>query len=1486
MATIEQTAEMVALLEKQNKLYAAQGQMIKGQMAMMQQLQTMMGTMSFEKNTQELGDFQDVLSEAVDEIESYAGTTQSSMDKMSKSMTGAEKLANKFGVSLDKLKGKAKPLAVIAVTLDGMKEGFDFSINSVMGLTSVLTTAAGAVMNLGVSILTLPFKILQGLINMSDQGGGGDLRQALEDIRKEFGALKTGASAAIIGVSKAMKGQLAETGLSAYRIFGNLAERLRTVTQYAQNMGNAFDLVRDSFVQNAERVGAYIKGLGLSEEGQAAFAQTAIKSGKTLQEVGREVTTYAFQMGEAFGINGKSISRDVGDMMADVKNFGSLSVQTMANVSVFARRLGVDFKDLLGVVDQFDNFEDAANSAAQLSQAFGLQLDTLQLINAQDPAERIEMLRKSFFAAGRSVENMNRQEKALLATQTGLDQKTAEMVFSLESQNKSYADIQKTSDATKKKQLSQAEAMEKLADSIERLVKSGSSGSGGFFDRFIQGFSKGIRRSTEFREIMRHLQQSLRVVHNAGIQVGRAFVDAFPGVRDMLGAIGDFFEPARFRAKMSGVVSAFKDFFAGDMNMSQFYERLKSTFTDFFDPNSAIAQKFLGGVRAFFTKMKTIFLQGLELGMQGLRQGFDFIRELIANPEGAMKAASGSSNAMVAFFMNDIIMPLADVITGPAGVELWNAFKSMMLTIFSNVGSYLGEIYNKYQTEIITGLIVVFAGPAIVAGLVRGLVATLGLAVAKGVGGAMKSGVLAARRLASQASGAGDALAGATGGSGGGISAQQGASTARTISGLERVVTAVNNANITPGTVVKMGVIAMVLGVLATGLAVSLGALIIAIRVAGITLSEIGKAVAFMGGATLITAALGALVMGLAVVGAAVSGPGALAALAGAAAVAIAGVALVAGMGRLVTAVLAGPSIGEVERAAEFVGLGALIVGALGITVAALAAIGGISILGGPLAFLGGVVLYNGVSGIAMLIQKAVDELSGINFGSVSNVAKSIGGAALIIASLGLIGAELATIGAGAVSLGGMFAVVGGIALVGLIKAVPALAQSAVNGFSNITPQSVEATADKFKAVASIFGSIASLGVTIARIGLQTAAEGIVSIMSRGGSGALLPMALTNLKSTVERTVRVASTIEISAADSEKMKAISGVLGILDRFTKTLTRISQAIRPGMAEAIINTSAITDNTTAVTAALANMSGTITAFVGVVLGIVAGRSAEDMAKIEPVSNLITALGSVIQSITSAATAIPSSNASELQVGMVRMMAFMNVVTANMRTLFTGVIDGLMSVVQSKSFDPEKLKAAAESFTAVFGALSSLMTSISSSSNGGAGAKDPSAVLGPMMTGLSNLFSGGTFIAQMTSIITGMSGVGAALNPARMEAIAQFSNGIGAISSALTVVSQELTSINSIAVQHVEKGVTALVMSINDIGDSIAAIKGVDLNAELRTLVDRLGLEGRDTLRINHGNYNLTVNLRVTVDTEEFEKALLRPTTRIAVTGPATI
>lgn len=457
---------------------------------------------------------------------------------------------------------------------------------------------------------------------------------------------------------------------------------------------------------------------------------------------------------------------------------------------------------------------------------------------------------------------------------------------------------------------------------------------------------------------------------------------------------------------------------------------------------------------------------------------------------------------------------------------------------------------------------------------------------------------------------------------------------------------------------------------------------------------------------------------------------------------------------------------------------------------------------------------------------------------------------------------------------------VGGVALIGLIEAVPALVQKAVKGFGSINAATVKATAEKFSSVATIFSSIAGIGATIGRIGLQAAAD-VISRAFGAGSGSMLALALTSMKEAINQTILAAHDINVTEEDRQKMDAVSGVLEVLNNFSKTFTSVAEATRPNMAEGLFNINAMRNNTTAVSAALSTMSVVITTFVSTVLTMVSGKSAEDLAKIAPVAELITSLGGIITAVSSAASSIPETDADGFAVAMIRMMSFMNVITTNIRTLFSGVITGLMSVISSKSFDPEKFKAASDAITGIFGGIGAVMTSLTSPAGGTGGAigsKDPAAIIGPMITSLSTLFSGGTFAAQMTSIIDGMSGVGTAMSPARMEAIAQFSNGIGAISSALTTVSQELTSINSIAVQHVEKGVTALVMSINDIGDSIAAIKGVDLNAELRTLVDRLGLEGRDTLRINHGNYNLTVNLRVTVDTEEFEKALLRPTTTI--------
>jgi hypothetical protein len=84
------------------------------------------------------------------------------------------------------------------------------------------------------------------------------------------------------------------------------------------------------------------------------------------------------------------------------------------------------------------------------------------------------MLRKGFFATGRTIENMTAQERRLLAQQTGLGESEIALAFAQKNRALSYADIQKKGDAAKKSQLSQEQVLNKLAGAIERLVKSGS----------------------------------------------------------------------------------------------------------------------------------------------------------------------------------------------------------------------------------------------------------------------------------------------------------------------------------------------------------------------------------------------------------------------------------------------------------------------------------------------------------------------------------------------------------------------------------------------------------------------------------------------------------------------------------------------------------------------------------------------------------------------------------------------------------------------------------------------------------------------------------------------------------------------------------------------------------------------------------------------------------------------------------------------------
>ena len=209
-----------------------------------------------------------------------------------------------------------------------------------------------------------------------------------------------------------------------------------------------------------------------------------------------------------------------------------------------------------GVIGKFDNFEDAATSASKLAQSFGLNVDALQLMNEQDPSKRVDTIRKAFFAAGNSVENMTRQQRTLLAQTSGVSEEALNQVFSLKNQGIAYDSIFKSAEDAGKKQMTQAEVMEQLGDNINRVVRYIEKGKS-FFESFLRGFTYGLSMSKSFMKIMSNITSSMNAIWYAGEKIGLAMGNAEGPARTLFETIAGIFDPEKYKAFADKIVGIF-----------------------------------------------------------------------------------------------------------------------------------------------------------------------------------------------------------------------------------------------------------------------------------------------------------------------------------------------------------------------------------------------------------------------------------------------------------------------------------------------------------------------------------------------------------------------------------------------------------------------------------------------------------------------------------------------------------------------------------------------------------------------------------------------------------------------------------------------------------------------------------------------------------------------------------------------------------------
>lgn len=500
----------------------------------------------------------------------------------------------------------AKAMKQIVVSTEAAKKSTSGVGSVLTGIGSTMktlvTTGAGvakSAFSIGKAFLSIPMGIFKNLMaDAAAFAGDTSFMQALEDIRKEFGSFKEGTSKDILGAYTTLNTQLKQvSGLSVWQVFDKPADQLKYLHEMATKAGSQILQFGDELSKSAGIIATFDKGMGVGAENMKSMMARATVFGTTLTTQLGEVANYALQLGKDFGISSKTISKEVSTMIKDVRNFGSLTQKEMTVAAVYTKKLGLEMKELTGLVDKFDNFDKAAESAAQLSQAFGASVDAFKLMNEQDPAKRLDELRKSMAATGKSTENMTRQELHLLAQTSGLSDEAAKLAFSTKNQGLSYDQVNKQANKAELAQIKQADALSKLADNIERVVRTGGQMHGSFFKMFFAGMEQGVKWSNSYRTAMINVRQALMQTFMAGRQVGKELGDndAFGFARFMKG-FGTTFGPAnvnkilhgftnevdvngkKVKQSFGGVVGELNSFIQGKQGIGDAISHIRETF--------------------------------------------------------------------------------------------------------------------------------------------------------------------------------------------------------------------------------------------------------------------------------------------------------------------------------------------------------------------------------------------------------------------------------------------------------------------------------------------------------------------------------------------------------------------------------------------------------------------------------------------------------------------------------------------------------------------------------------------------------------------------------------------------------------------------------------------------------------------------------------------------------------------------------------------
>jgi len=605
----------------------------------------------------------------------------------------------------------AAGIAGMSAAADATKVVFSLFGGGITSLSGIVTGAVGVVGSF--------FSGLMGAAADYYNKTAKQMMAANEAIRGSFGDLESNQGAAVKGMAKNLdtyKKAVSSAGGSTFTTLGDMAAVLGAVKEVAEGFGNSFVRLQEQVVGATSEIFLMKKGMGLGAEAMKQLASEAEATGTTLQAKLQESMVTAAHLSDQFGVDVKSIGKNFDQMAADVGNFGHLAPKTLMATAAYAAKLGVEVKSLTGLMDGFDTFESAAQNAGKLAEAFGMNVDVMGMMNAENPAERMDMLRKSFEDTGKSVSDLSRHELKMLSdSMGGMPVDELKNALSMSTDDMGFGDMEEAAEEAAEK-MTPEKAMEKVAKSIEKMTNAMTDMTSGPFSEFMRGLMQVIERSPEFRTIMKDIGKWLKEFFKLGKVVGQLFVDTFltkgSAMRDMINGIFDLKKIKKFTGALQAAFGEFFKLVKSDPKkaIEDLFDKVHTAFKDWFGSGETASN--LGNM------IKDMLINGLKmlggLAPKIIKTASKYIKEfttslkdyLAGDNETANTIGAGLSGAFVEAFksiggslMNDLL-PV-----------LWDLFKTVFWALAPTLAKILIPIWTFILVKsLISAAIAAMAG--------------------------------------------------------------------------------------------------------------------------------------------------------------------------------------------------------------------------------------------------------------------------------------------------------------------------------------------------------------------------------------------------------------------------------------------------------------------------------------------------------------------------------------------------------------------------------------------------------------------------------------------------------------------------------------------------------------------------------------------------------------------------------------------------------